>query len=82
MFRRGLKINVKEEFILKKKITTISTNSQLLLLKLMMIDMTSIYKGSLKNLNLKKLNFYEKNLSNIEKTNLSKDDFMTMKSCQ
>ena len=44
--------------------------------------MTSTCKRSSKNLNLKKQDFFKKNLLNIAKKNLLKDDFMTMKSCQ
>ena len=47
-----------------------------------MFDMILIYKKDLRNLNLKKQNFFKKNVSNIEKINLSKNDFMTMRSCQ
>ena len=44
-----------------------------------MHDMISTYKRNLKNSNLKELNFFKRNLSNIAKKNLSKNDFMTMK---
>ena len=45
-----------------------------------MFNTNLICKRNLRNLNQKKLNFFEKNLSNIAKKNLLKNDFMTKKS--